>query len=151
MFSIVNTHLNSGLAGLHTSTLSITLPFTLSLTLSLPLLFTFSKHLQTQFKHCPVSCFIMSQWLLNILSLNLFGQLNPHHPQCQHSHSFRLPMLQNEEAFEEGMNEKRWRWRDEHCSNWRCWGCCQTWHWDNWGGDLCGVCLLKVHLNWEFR
>jgi hypothetical protein len=36
----------------------------------------------------------------------LFGQLYLQHPQCQHSHSFQLLILQNEEAFEYGMNEK---------------------------------------------
>ena len=33
---------------------------------------------------------------------------------------------------------------DEFCLNRWCWRCCQTWHWDHWGGDLCGLHSLKV-------
>ena len=48
---------------------------------------------QTQFQHCPaLLCLLMTLYIQD--------------PQCQHSHSFRLPMLQNDEAFEDGMNKK---------------------------------------------
>ena len=55
---------------------------------------------QTQFQHCPASlCLLMTP---QYPQFELYLQ----DPQCQHSHSFRLPMLQNDEAFEDGMNEK---------------------------------------------
>jgi hypothetical protein len=47
---------------------------------------------------------------------------------------------------------------NKNCSNWECWGCCQMWHREDWGGESCGCWkyshkmlsfnyILKIHMN----